>query len=326
MRSANLKLSEVDMRDAFFDELYNLAKNDSQVILLTADMGAHSLIKFKQDLPKQYFNVGIAEQSMINIAAGLALGGKKVFVYTIIPFAVLRCYEQIKIDLCCMNLPVTIIGVGPGLSYGSDGPTHHATSDIAVMRVLPEITILNPSDPVVMKGSVNIAYKNSGPTYVRIDKGKLPPIYDENINDFSEGLAELSKGNDLTIIASGIMVHQAKAVAKELDKCRVSAGVVDLYRIKPLNENMLLEIIDSSRRLLTLEENTIAGSIGSIISEFLNDSGRNVPLRRIALPDEHCFKSGSRESLQALYGLDIENVTKKILEWMKLRVSNGFEN
>ncbi len=317
MKSVDLKMPEIDIRDAFFDELYNIAKNDSQVILLTADMGAHSLVKFKQDIPKQYFNVGIAEQSMVSIAAGLALRGKKVFIYTIIPFATLRCYEQIKIDLCCMNLPVTIVGVGPGLTYGSDGPTHHATQDIAIMRVLPELTILNPSDPVVAKASVNIAYKNNGPTYVRIDKGKLPSIYNEKKNDFSDGLAVLSKGEDLTIITSGIMVYRAQEVAKLLSDNSISAGIIDLYRLKPINKNMLLEIIDNSKRIVTLEENSIVAGIGSIISEVLNDSQRRIPLKRIAILDEHCFKCGTREFLQGVYNLDSQSIVKNILKWIK---------
>src|SRR3989338_1388709 len=144
-----MKISNIDIRDAFFDELFEIAKDDSNVVFITADMGAQSLIRFKGSLSSQFINVGVAEQNMISIAAGLALVGKKVFVYTIIPFATLRCYEQIRNDLCCMNLPVTIIGVGPGFCYASDGPTHHATQDIAVMRVLPEITILNPSDSIM---------------------------------------------------------------------------------------------------------------------------------------------------------------------------------
>lgn len=304
------------MRDAFFDEVYNIAKNDSQVIFLTADMGAYSLVRFKRDLGNQYINVGVAEQNMVSIAAGLALGGKKVFIYSIVPFVTLRCYEQIKVDLCCMNLPVTIVGVGGGLTYGSDGPTHHATYDVAVMRVLPEITILNPSDSVITKAFAMIAYKNPGPTYVRIEKGKLPLIYDEKSSSFQDGLAEIRDGRDLTIISTGIMVHQALKVSQILASRSISAGVVDLYRIKPLNEEMLLKIIDESKRLVTLEENTIIGGIGSIVSQVLTDNKRNVTLKRIAIPDEHCFKTGDRESLHVLYKLDADNIVRTILEWL----------
>jgi len=301
-----------DLRDAFFDELYNLAKNDPQIMFLTADMGAFGLVKFKQDFPNQYINVGIAEQNMVSIAAGLALAGKKVFIYTIIPFITQRCYEQINVDLCGMNLPVTIVGVGPGFTYASDGPTHHATQDIAIMRALPEITILNPSDAASVTAFVYIAYKNSGPTYIRLDKGKVPEIY-KKTNNFSDGLTELSQGKELTIIATGNMVRRALEVAEELKKRNISIGVVDLYRIKPLNEEKILGIIDNSKRLVTLEENNIVGGIGSAISEILSDNGKNIPLKRMAIPDEHCFKSGTRESLQAFYNLDINGIIKNIL-------------
>lgn len=316
MRQLCAKAVDTDMRDAFFDEVYEIAKRDVQVIFLTADMGAYSLQRFKKDLPRQYINMGVAEQNMVSVAAGLALEGKRVFIYTIIPFISLRCYEQIKIDLCCMNLPVAIVGVGPGLTYGSDGPTHHATSDIAIMRVLPEITVLNPSDPVMTKAAANIAYKNTGPTYVRIDKGKVMTIYDEEKNNFSCGLCELRGGEDLTIIATGIMVHRALEVAEEFNRHGVSTGVVDLYRIKPLNQEVLLGIIANSPALVTLEENNIVGSLGSVISEVLSDNKRDVPLKRIAIPDEHCFTCGNRESLQAFYGLDKSGIIKTIDEFL----------
>lgn len=308
-----MKIYDTDIRDAFFDEVYNIAKLDQQVIFLTDDMGAYSLVRFKKDFSNRYINVGIAEQNLISIAAGFALGGKKVFIYGIIPFLTLRCYEQIKVDLCCMNLPVTIVGVGTGLTYGSDGPTHHATSDIAVMRALPGMTILNSSDAICTKAFATIAYKTPSPTYVRLERGKLPRIYDEKTNSFQEGLAEIKEGHDLTIISTGVMVHQALKVSQILAKHSMSAGVVDLYRIKPLNEEMLLKIIDKSKHIITLEENIITGGIGSIVSEVLTDNNRDVPLNRIALPDENCFKVGDRESLYMLYKLDADNVVKTIL-------------
>ena len=311
-----MKTSEIDMRDAFFDELYNIARVDKQVVFLTADMSAYSLGKFKKDLKSQYINVGIAEQNMVSIAAGLALGGKIVFIYGIVPFVTLRCYEQIKVDLCCMNLPVTIIGVGAGYTYGSDGPTHHATQDIAVMRVLPEITILNPSDAVMTAAFARMAYKNQGPKYIRIERGKLPLIYNSRDNDFSDGLAEIRDGRDLTIIATGVMVHQAVMAAERLSGHSISAGVVDLYRLKPLNVEMLLKVIGNSNNIVTLEENTIIGGIGSAVSEVLIDNGMAVPLKRIAIPDEHCFESADRETLHAFYNLDTDGIIATILEWL----------
>lgn len=311
-----MKVSNIDIRDAFFDEVYKIASKDSNVIFLTADMGAFSLSRFKQDLSSQYINVGVAEQNLVSIAAGLALGGKKVFIYTIASFITQRCYEQIKIDLCCMRLPVTIIGSGPGITYSSDGPTHHAIQDVAIMRALPEMTILNPSDPVSATAAARISYKNDGPVYVRIDKGKLPLLYD-NKKDFSDGLALLKTGRDLMIIATGIMVHQAFKVADELAKHSIDAGIIDLYRIKPINEELLLSVIEKSNRIVTLEEHSIIGGIGSAVSEVLIDNGKAIPMKRIAIADKNCVGYGDRDWMHSLYGIDVQTVCRLILDLHK---------
>lgn len=304
--------SDIDIRDAFFDEVYTIASEDSNVMFLTADMGAFSLNKFKKDLSSQYINVGVAEQNLVSIAAGLALGGKKVFIYTIAAFITQRCYEQIRIDLSCMRLPVTIIGSGPGITYSSDGPTHHAIQDVAIMRALPEMMILNPSDPVTAAAAARISYRNDGPVYVRIDKGKLPLLYD-NEEDFSDGLALLKKGRDLMIITTGVMVHQAFKVADELAKHCIDAGIIDLYRIKPINEELLLAFIEQSNRIITLEEHSIIGGIGSAISEILVDKGKSLPMKRIGIADKYCGGYGDREWMHTYYGLDIQNIYKTII-------------
>ncbi len=173
----------IDTRDAFFDELYAIAMEDRNIMFLTADMGAFSLAKFKKDLPEQYINVGVAEQTLVSVAAGLALGGKRVFIYAMAAFITQRCYEQIKIDLCQMRLPVTIIGSGPGLTYGSEGPTHHAINDVAIMKVLPEMMIITPRDPEEAKEAARIAYGRQMPVYIRLAKGKLPAVYGKYKDD-----------------------------------------------------------------------------------------------------------------------------------------------
>jgi len=177
----------IEIRDAFFAELYDFASGDKNVMFLTADVGAWGLQKFKSDLPKQYINVGVAEQNLVSVAAGLALGDKNVFIYSIAAFITQRCYEQIKIDLCQMQLPVTIIGSGPGLTYGSDGPTHHATNDIEIMQVLP-LTIITPQNPEEAKEAAIIGYQRKWPVYIRLGKGegKLPAVYGRYIDIHSK--------------------------------------------------------------------------------------------------------------------------------------------
>ncbi len=308
-----MKKFDTDMRDAFFNELYDIAAQDSRLVIVTSDMGARSLEKFSKDFSSQYFNVGIAEQNMVSVSAGLALGGKIVFMYAIAPFATLRCYEQIKVDLCCMHLSVTSIGIGVGFSVPQDGPTHYTTEDIAIMRALPGMTILNPSDGVMTKAFARIAYEDPGPKYVRLDKEVLPLIYHNRADDFSDGLTILKAGCDLTIIATGIMVHKAFKVVDELAKHSIDAGIVDLYRIKPINEDMLLAVIEQSKRIVTLEENSIIGGIGSIVSEILVDNGKTLPFKRIAVPDEYYFENGDREWIHTSCALDVDSVAKRIL-------------
>jgi SAM-dependent methyltransferase len=215
-----------------------------------------------------------------------------------------------------MRLPVTIIGSGPGITYSSDGPTHHAIQDVAIMRALPEMTILNPSDPATAAAMARISYKNDGPVYVRIDKGKLPLLYG-NEENFSDGLALLKAGRDLMIIATGIMVHQAFKVVDELAKHSIDAGIIDLYRIKPINEELLLSVIKKSNRIVTLEEHSIIGGIGSTIGEILVDRGKVLPLKRIAIADKNCVGYGDREWMYSFYGLDVNSITKTILDWQQ---------
>lgn len=307
----------LSMRDAFLEKIYDIAKEDRRVLFLSDDFGAPALDKFRVDLSSQFIHIGIAEQDMVNVAAGLALAGKVVYMYAISPFIPLRCLEQLKVHLSFKHYHITGVGVGAGFSYELSGPTHHTTEDIAVMNALPGITILSCSDSVMAAVFAELTYKSPGPKYVRFDRAMIPSIYREGYSDFSDGLAVLKAPSDLTIIATGIMVTQAFKVAEELSKHGVDAGVVDFYRIKPINEKLLLQIIQQSKRLVTLEEAFLNGGIGSIIASFLTDNGTALPLKRIGIPDQYYHKYGSREYLWSLCGLDVPNVTNKILEWTR---------
>lgn len=313
MLNSQMEKPDIDIRDAFFDELYNIAEKDGDVVFLTADMSAFSLERFKRDLGRQYINVGVSEQNMVSIAAGLALSGKTVFIYAITPFVTMRCYEQIKVDLSGMNLPVTIIGAGPGLTYSSDGPTHHSIQDISIMRALPEMTIFNPSDPITASAAATMSYKSQGPVYVRIDKGRLPQLYSEG-DDLSEGLSLLKKGDDLLVITTGVMVHQAFKLVEELARHSIDAGILDLHRIKPINEELLLSHIDQSSRVITLEEHSIIGGIGSAVSEILVDNGITTPMKRFAIGENGCKRYGDRDWTHKQYNLDVDTVVSEIVD------------
>ncbi|OGO04834.1 MAG: hypothetical protein A2Y60_02415 [Chloroflexi bacterium RBG_13_54_9] len=304
------------MRDAFLDQLYDIAKEDKRVVLLSDDFGAPSLDKFRADLSGQFVHIGIAEQNMINVAGGLALAGKIVYTYAIAPFVPLRCLEQLKVNLCFKDLHITCVGVGAGFSYELSGPTHHTTEDIAIMNAMPSITVLSCSDSVMAAALAGLTYETPGPKYVRFDREAIPPIYREGDNDFLEGLTVLRESPDLTIIATGIMVNQAFKVAAELAKQGIEVGVVDFFRIKPINEKLLLQVTQQSKRIVTLEEASINGGIGSIVAGFLADNGQALPLKRLGIPDQYYHKYGDREYLRSLCSLDVPSITKTIREWL----------
>ncbi len=304
----------VDLRDACFDEIYALAKNDPDVVFLTADMGAFSLQRFKKDLPLQYFNVGISEQVMISVAAGLALEGKKVFVYSIAPFVTLRCYEQIKVDLCCMNLTVVIIGIGTGLMYGGDGPTHHSVDDIAVMRALPNMQVMGPCDVVTTQAAVRAAYASSSPSYIRIERGQLPALYDPQVIDMSGTMAQLWTGREVAIVSTGYMTHRAMSAAAILDADSISTRVIDVVRIHPLDIEKLLLLVSGVRLVVTLEEHSCVGGLGGSLAEAWVDRSIGIPLLRLALPHENCFTVSDRDALLAQYGLDPQAIARSVQE------------
>jgi len=298
----------VDLRDTFFDELYEIANKDSNVLFLTADMDAFSLRKFKKDLPQQYINVGVSEQNLINVAAGLALEGKYVFVYAIAPFIVQRCYEQIKVSLSYMNLPVTIIGMGPGVMYGADGPTHHCIQDIANMRVLPNIRIYSVSDETIARNVVKgCLFQGTldGVNYVRLDKGEYSNLYQDTQN-FAKGYMVHGEGSTL-IITTGTLVHRALEVQKEISDVRI----IDLFLIKPYSI-LILDEIKKAKQIITLEEHSIIGGIGSLVSEIIADNNLNIPLKRLALKEDYSTMIGSREWIHKQNHLDKESIISAI--------------
>lgn len=301
-----------DARDAIFEELYELALKDKDVIVLSADTGAYMFNLFKKNIPEQFYNVGIAEQNMMTVAAGLSLSGKKVFVYGISNFVTLRVLEQIKIDICCMQRPVTIIGMGTGYVYSSDGPTHHITEDVAVMRAIPGITILSPSDCSLCAASIHLAYNRQVPCYIRFDKGPFDHIYQPD-TDFSSGVSEITPGKDYAIIATGIMVNQAQIIAKNCEKRGIALAVIDLYRLKPVNTKVLVEILRKFKGVFTLEEHTIIGGVGSIVAETLVTNNIMIPVKMFGIPDVSRCDVGSREYMRRLDGTDVNSVVLNIM-------------
>ena len=306
-----MNFEKLDIRDAFFKSLHKLALKDKNLILITDDLDAFELRRFKKDFPKQFINIGVSEQNLIDVAAGLSSAGKKVFVFGISSYITMRCYEQIKFSVCSMDLPVTIIGLGCGFSFPFDGPTHHAVSDLAIMRLLPEMTIFNPSDSYSAFAAARVAYKNKGPVYIRLDKGISPPTY-KNMNEVSMGGKILRALRKVNLISMGIMTFEGVRVADQLQKEGHGVGVVDIFRIKPINKVFISRVAKASEEIVILEENNKSGNLGTIVIEVLTDDQISKKIHRLSLPDKQLFKYGSRKWLQKLNGLDNKTLISRL--------------
>ena len=308
----------IDMRDAFFDAVYDEAKINKDLIFLSVDHGAFSLERFQKDFNERYINIGIAEQNMIGVASGLALSGKIVFGYGITPFVSLRVLEQITLDLAAMNANVNIVSVGAGFTYSTDGPSHQGLQDLSVILTVPQISIYNSSDPISTKAFAQIAANVPGPKYIRIEKGNLPLLSRKNDEDFLSGVSEIVNGNDLTIIATGAIVHEALKAAEILKaESGLNIGVIDLYRIKPLPEDALIKLIQDTNKIVTLEEGYLDGGMGSMIGALLAEKSICKPFLKLGIKNHFCFDYGTRDYLLDLYNLNGKKVAGSINDWLK---------
>ena len=310
-----MNLNQKDIRDVFFDRIYDLSKDNKNFIILSADMEAFSLNKFAKDFPEKYLNVGVSEQNMINVAAGLAISGKTVFCYSICSFVTLRCYEQIKVNICSLNLPVIIIGAGAGFSFGYDGPTHHGHQDLSSMRLLPEMSILELSSNDLAKKSVDFAFQNNGPLYIRLDKGPFPE-WKEQENDFSKGFRILKPLNKINLITNGYMTRRAIKVAELLSSKGIICGIVDLFLFKPFPNNFFKEIISTSEKIISIEESCVSGGLATSISECIAKNDSKCKFLAIASPDKQFIEYGDREWFHQKYNLDENGIADSILKFI----------
>ncbi len=303
-------------RDVYFQTIFQAAQRDQNIVFLCCDLGAKALDDFRVKLPKQLIHTGISEQNMMDVAAGLAQCGKRVFTYAMAPFITFRCFEQIKVALGAMAQPVTIIGVGVGFGYDDAGPTHYATEDLTCMRSIAGMEILTPADTTSVMHSANASLQDPKLRYVRLDRKYLPNLYEGRSDfNFSAGMAEVKVGVDLAIIASGYSVHTACAVAKKLEeRGDLKVGVVDIFRLKPLNSSALTQLVAKYKNLVSLEEHFLSGGFGSAILESLNDAGVARNILRIGVQDHYFFENGGRKNVHALAGIDEKSVYEKIVE------------
>lgn len=313
------------MRDAFIKELSSHAARNKDIFLLTGDLGFSVFEEFARLFPQRFINVGIAEANMMGIAAGLALSGKTALTYSIIPFSVARCLEQIKIDICYHNADVKIIGVGAGYAYGSLGMTHHAIEDIALMRAYPNIRIISPCDGIETQAAVDLALNTKGPFYLRLGKNREPRLHKRQVKLRLGGSHVMRQGGDLVILATGSIVNNALQAADILAKRGIHARVVSMYCLKPIDKNIILESCSKTAVIITVEEHTIIGGLGSAVSEVIaeSDIAAVARLKRIGVRDVFSDIVGSHSYLMQRYGLSPEEIAKEILISFRQRMKKA---
>ena len=305
------------MRKAFVNKLTQLVNKNKDIYLLTGDLGFSVFDEFKKNFPDHYLNVGVSESNMIGMAAGLALAGKQVFVYSIIPFVTLRCLEQIRNDLCYQRLPVKIIGVGEGLSYGTAGATHHALEDIAIMSALPEMTVIAPGDPVEVECTVEKSLELKGPCYIRLGKSGEPILHKkEFIFKIGKSIV-LKNGEDITIISTGNMLETALKVYDILKKENINCKIVSMHTIKPIDREIIVKSANNMDIIVSIEEHSKIGGLGSRIASVILEEKLNTKYLQIALPDTFVHIVGSQNYLREIYGLTPDQISVKILNFIK---------
>jgi len=306
------------MRNAYVSALYDLAKNDKRILALVADNGAVIYDKYRQDFPEQFLNFGISEANMVSVAAGLASCGRIPFAYTIACFITMRAFEQIRNDVCYQEMNVKLVGIGAGFVYSNLGPTHQATKDIAIMRTLPHMTVFSPADPMETRKATYAAAQIRGPVYLRLATGGTPTIY-KNDYDFMVGRGvTLKNGTDATVIATGGIIHEVLQATEELEKSNISVRVVNIHTIKPIDKEIILKAAYDTKVILTVEEHTIFGGLGSSVAEVILENNKfPVRFKRLGLNGIFPVGYGSYQDMKEINGLSKMDIVKAVKDLLR---------
>ncbi|MEI8033186.1 MAG: transketolase C-terminal domain-containing protein [Chlorobiaceae bacterium] len=311
------------MRDALLDRIWTAMQSDQNIFFTCADFGSPVLDKIRSDFPDRFVNVGIAEQNLINVSAGLALEGYTVFAYAIAPFITMRCYEQVRVNLALLSevrpMNVNLIGVGAGYSYVVSGPTHQCYEDITLMRAMPNFQVLSPADHPSAGALFDRCMSRTGPKYLRLDAQVLPVIYDAALPDPAEGFHIHRTGKAVCLVATGYMVHTALSVAEAMAKEGQSVGVIDLFDISGFQEELFAAAIASYRGVVTLEEGFVGrGGIDAMILDFTARRGLRNRILGIGVEGAYRFELGTRGELHEQVGIGPETVQRKVLSFLQL--------
>jgi transketolase len=306
------------VRNAFFEALFELALHDERIVFITGDLGYRVVEKFMEQRPRQFLNAGVAEQNLTGMAAGMALTGKIVFTYSIANFPTLRCLEQIRNDVCYHDANVKIVAIGGGFAYGAMGATHHAIEDLAVMRAMPSLGVVAPGDPAEARAATRALVAQPGPCYLRLGKAGEPVVHPGPI-DFQIGKAiRFRDGDDLTLISTGGALNLAARAAERLEKDGIAARVLSMHTLKPLDTAAVLAAAVETRLVVTLEEHSIVGGLGSAVAELLAETPDvRVRFKRLGLPPAFSPHIGAQDYLLERHGLTpdaVATTVKSLLE------------
>jgi len=305
------------VRDAFIRGLTALASQDDRVVLLTGDLGFKLFDDFARTYPGRFINAGIAEANMMSVAAGLAMQGWNPWAYSIVPFATLRSFEQIRNDVCYNDAPVRVAGIGGGYSYGPNGPTHHALEDVAVMRTLPNMTVLCPGDPVEVELAVRASATHSGPLYLRLGRAGDPVVH-RSKPDFQIGRAiELSGGTDCSLVSMGGILPVARKTAEILAARGISARLISMHTVKPVDGETIRRCLAETGVIFTIEEHSLIGGLGSAIGEWMVANGAAGRLHSLGTADEFAHSCGSQAFLREKAGLTAESLAGRIARTLR---------
>lgn len=301
------------MRNAFADEITKLGATDPRIVLLSGDIGNRLFDRFKERAEGRFYNCGVAEANMMGVAAGMALCGLRPVVYTITPFATTRCFEQIRVDVCYHMASVMIVGTGSGLSYADLGPTHHSCEDMAILRTLPEMTVMAPADPLELRAALRAALKHDGPVYMRIGKKGEPTIYTREPDLHIGKATTIRPGKDVCLISTGVMLSVVMQAASLLAQDRLSARVESFHTVKPLDTATLCDCFRDHQVVAVVEEHGRIGGLGGAIAEWL--AMQELPRAKF-LPfgtdDAFMHEIGSTQYARAKFGLTAENIAAQV--------------
>lgn len=305
------------MRDAFLARVCQGMKDDDRIFFVTADFGSPVLDLIRAEFPERFINVGVAEQNLINVSAGLALEGFTVFAYAIAPFITMRCFEQVRVSLALLSqvreMNVNLVGVGAGFSYIVSGPTHQCFEDLTIMRSLPTMAIYSPADHLTAENLFDRCVARTGPKYLRFDAQVLPPVYPEGGPDLDPGFFVHARGKRVCLVATGYMVHTALAIANSLQTQGQQVGVIDLFDLTGFDRDRLRGELSGYDAVFSMEEGFSGrGGLDAMLYDYVAHEGLELAVHNVGITGSHRFELGTREELHAKCGIGVAAVESSV--------------